>query len=86
MKKTKIIESSFTRVGTAISDRLHKLVMWFFQQLLRYFPEKYILTTDRHGIEWFVIFKRLRGRIYNLRLFCPIPSHPHCRCVAIPVD
>ena len=68
MDKKTTTESNTDRLSTTVSGRLHKLVMWFFQQLLRYLPEKYILTTDRHGIEWFVIFKRFRGRIYNLRL------------------
>ena len=79
-------EPFIDRFKAAISGRLYKLVMWFFQQLLRYFPEKCILTTDRHGIAWFVIFKRFRGRVYNLRLFSPIPSHPNCRCMSILVD
>ena len=68
MKKTTTIESSFARLGATGIGWLHKMGVWVFQQLLHYFPEKYILTTDRFGIEWFVIFKRFRGRIYNLRL------------------
>ena len=29
MKKTTTIESSFARLGTTVSGRLHKFVMWF---------------------------------------------------------
>lgn len=52
MKKTMTIESAFARLGTAVSGRLHKFVMFFVRFKLRFYYKKMRSHIGGHKI-WF---------------------------------